>query len=477
MWIKQHLFASIRWKILLTFLVIIGVSFAITAALLTGLVSSTLYQQRTRQASLSAERLALSAAPFFAAAQMEPLQESLALSASEQGGRILLLSPDGKVQLDTFSLLEGTRVTLPEIDRVLTGNQSHAFGVYPAGEDHEEYAAVCVARMTFDGQSIGVLLLSTPVTELRQAIVTMEQRLLTVFTAVAGAAIVAALIFSFTLTRPVKALTSTIRRMGKGDLSARAHIRTSGELKELADSYNTMAEKIENFDRSRSQFVSNASHELKTPLTAMKLLLECLIEQPGMPDEMRMEFMQDMNHEIDRLSGIITDLLTLTQMDSRDDALHVEELDLSRLTEETLHPLSPVADKAGLTIVSAIAPGVRLNGDATKLASVIYNLTDNAIKYTPEGGEVRVSLSGKGKTVTLTVTDNGIGIPPEEQAHIFDRFYRVDKARSRATGGTGLGLSIVRQMVQLHGGQITLASEPGRGSTFTVTLPVRKEEG
>ena len=477
MWIKQHLFASIRWKILLTFLVIIGVSFAITAALLTGLVSSTLYQQRTRQASLSAERLALSAAPFFAAAQMEPLQESLALSASEQGGRILLLSPDGKVQLDTFSLLEGTRVALPEIDRVLTGNQSHAFGVYPAGEDHEEYAAVCVARMTFDGQSIGVLLLSTPVTELRQAIVTMEQRLLTVFTAVAGAAIVAALIFSFTLTRPVKALTSTIRRMGKGDLSARAHIRTSGELKELADSYNTMAEKIENFDRSRSQFVSNASHELKTPLTAMKLLLECLIEQPGMPDEMRMEFMQDMNHEIDRLSGIITDLLTLTQMDSRDDALHVEELDLSRLTEETLHPLSPVADKAGLTIVSAIAPGVRLNGDATKLASVIYNLTDNAIKYTPEGGEVRVSLSGKGKTVTLTVTDNGIGIPPEEQAHIFDRFYRVDKARSRATGGTGLGLSIVRQMVQLHGGQITLASEPGRGSTFTVTLPVRKEEG
>ena len=477
MWIKQHLFASIRWKILLTFLVIIGVSFAITAALLTGLVSSTLYQQRTRQASLSAERLALSAAPFFAAAQMEPLQESLALSASEQGGRILLLSPDGKVQLDTFSLLEGARVTLPEIDRVLTGSQSHAFGVYPAGEDSEEYAAVCAARMTFDGRSVGVLLLSTPVTELRQAIVTMEQRLLTVFTAVAGAAIVAALIFSFTLTRPVKALTSTIRRMGKGDLSARAHIRTSGELQERADSYNAMAEKIENFDRSRSQFVSNASHELKTPLTAMKLLLECLIEQPGMPDEMRMEFMQDMNHEIDRLSGIITDLLTLTQMDSRDDALHLSEIDLSALTEETLHTLSPVADKAGLTIVSAIAPGVRLNGDATKLASVIYNLTDNAIKYTPEGGEVRVSLSGKGKTVTLTVTDNGIGIPPEEQAHIFDRFYRVDKARSRATGGTGLGLSIVRQMVQLHGGQITLASEPGRGSTFTVTLPVRKEDG
>ena len=208
----------------------------------------------------------------------------------------------------------------------------------------------------------------------------------------------------------------------------------------------------------------------------MKLLLECLIDQPGMPDEMRMEFMQDMNHEIDRLSGIITDLLTLTQMDSSSDALHPEEMDFSALTRDTLQTLQPVADKAGLTIAASIAPGVKLVGDRTKLSSVIYNLTDNAIKYTPEGGEVRVNLSVKGKIVTLVVADTGIGIPPEEQAHVFDRFYRVDKARSRATGGTGLGLSIVRQMVQLHGGAISLTSAPGEGSAFTVTLPVRKED-
>ncbi len=473
MWIKQHLFSSIRWKILLTFLIIIGVSFAITAALLTGLVSSTLYQQRTRQASLSAERLALSAAPFFARAQTEPLLDSLGEAASGLDGRILLLSPDGKVQLDTFGLLEGTRVTMREINTVLTGDVSHAFGVYPVDEG---YAAICAARMVDGGNTVGVLLLSTPVTELREAIVTMEKQLVTVFSVVAGAALIAALIFSVTLTRPVKALTSTIRRMGKGDLSARAHIRASGELQELAESYNAMAEQIENFDRSRSQFVSNASHELRTPLTAMKLLLECLIDQPEMPEEMRMEFMQDMNHEIDRLSGIITDLLTLTQMDSHQGALHLTDVDLSALTRDTLHTLSPVADKAGLTLTSAIAPGVRISADQPKLASVISNLTDNAIKYTPEGGEVRVSLAAKGRSAILTVQDNGIGIPPEEQAHVFDRFYRVDKARSRATGGTGLGLSIVRQMVQLHGGAITLTSAPGEGSTFTVTLPLKAEK-
>ena len=476
MWIKQRFFGSIRWKILLTFLLIIGISFAMTAALLTGLVSRTLYAQRTRQASLSAERLASSAAPFFASAQMDALHELLSEAASELDGRILLVSPDGKVQLDTFALLDGTRLDLPELTQALGSGSSTAYGIYSAGEQPGEYAALCAARMTGDAGAIGALLISTPVTELQNAIVTVEKQLLTLFAVVAAAALIAALIFSFTLTRPVKALTSTIRRMGRGDLSARASIRASGELRELADSYNAMAEQIENFDRSRSQFVSKASHELKTPLTAMKLLLECLIDQPEMPDELRMEFMQDMNHEIDRLSGIITDLLTLSKMDSHDAVLRLTDTDLTALTEDALHTLRPVAERAGLRIVTDLAPVVQMRGDASKLSQIVYNLVDNAVKYTPEGGEIRVSLALKGRSAVLTIADDGIGIPPEEQAHVFDRFYRVDKARSRATGGTGLGLSIVRQMVQLHGGSITLNSQPGSGSVFTVELPVRKED-
>ncbi|MBQ3485355.1 MAG: HAMP domain-containing protein [Clostridia bacterium] len=466
--------SSIRWKILLTFLIIIGASFAMMAALLTGLVSSTLYAQRTRQDSLSVERLAASAAPFFASARMEELHETLSTAASELGGRLIVVSPDGKVQLDTFALLEGTKLTLPEVVTALTGEVSHAYGIYPA-QSSGEYAALCAARMTSGNETIGALLLSTPVTELRNAIVTVEQQLLTVFIAVAAAAMIAALVFALTLTRPVKALTSAIRRMGRGDLSARVKVRASGEMKELADSYNAMAEKIENFDRSRSQFVSNASHELKTPLATMKILLENLIYQPEMPKDLQVEFMQDMNHEIDRLTGIINDLLTLTQMDSQSTALTEEEVDLSGLTEETLHTLRAAAARAGQQISDRIEPDVTLTGDRSKLGQIIYNLIDNAIKYTPEGGEIRVTLASEGRNAVLTVTDNGIGIPEDDQAHIFDRFYRVDKARSRATGGTGLGLSIVRQMVQLHGGEITVASAPEKGSVFTVTLPTRRE--
>ena len=456
----------------MTFLVILGASFAAMAALMTGLVSSTLYAQRTRQASLAAEKLAASVAPFFASANLSGLEATLQSAAADAEGRILLIDAEAKIQLDTLSLAEGTRTAVPEAITVLSGSAPHAFGIHPV--DGEEYAALCAAAMMEDEEVIGAVLLSTPVTELRMAIQTVEKQLMTVFIVVAAAASIAALIFAVTLTAPIKALNRTIRRMGKGDLSARVHVRTSGELKALADSYNAMAEKIENFDQSRSQFVQNASHELKTPLATMKLLLENLIYQPDMPAELRAEFMQDMNHEIDRLSGIITDLLTLTQMDEKSAALRMDRVNLSALCEDTLHAHQVAADKAKLTLQGDIESEVFLQGDESKLSQVVYNLIDNAVKYTPAGGLVAVTLTADSREAVLTVRDNGIGIPEQDIAHIFDRFYRVDKARSRATGGTGLGLSIVRQMVQLHGGEITVTSAANEGSVFTVTLPIRK---
>ena len=443
------------------------------AALLTGLVSSTLYAQRTRQASLSAEKLAASAAPFFAQADLEGLDEMLHAAAADEGGRILLIDKEGKIQYDTLSLLEGTRTQAPEAIAVLTGQEVRAFGVH-ALADSADYAALCAAPMVSVEGPIGAVLLSTPVDELRQAILAVEAQLMTVFIAVAAAALIAAFVFAISLTAPIKAMTSAIRRMGKGDLTARVKVHASGELKELADSYNAMAEKIENFDQSRSQFVQNASHELKTPLATMKLLLENLIYQPDMPSELRAEFMQDMNHEIDRLSGIITDLLTLTKMDSEETAIKHEKFDFTELCIGAVHALQPAAEKNRLTLTMDVAKDVTLQGDESKLGQVIYNLIDNAIKYTPEGGSVHVTMKTDGRNAVFAVRDTGVGIPEEDAKHIFDRFYRVDKARSRETGGTGLGLSIVRQMVQLHRGEIKVDSVFGKGSTFTVTLPLRK---
>ena len=480
---------SLRWKLMLTFLVVIGASFAIMASILTGMVSSTLYQQRTRQATRSLEQLASSAAPFLASAQMDSLSELLTAQAGELGGRLLAVDMDGKVQADTFGARSGQRLSIPETVAVLLHGEKSAFGIHRVdSESGVSYVAVASAAMEQSGETLGALVLSLPVDELQTALETVKRQLMTVFLIVAGAAMAAALMLSLQrepnpadisgmLTRPVKALTQTIRRMGKGDLSARVNVRTSGELKELAESYNAMAEQIEHLDKSRSQFVANASHELKTPLATMKLLLENMLYQPDMPQELRTEFMQDINHEIDRLSGIITDLLTLTQMDSHSSPLRVTKVDLSALTEETVHTLQIAAEQKGQTLTADIAPGITLDGDSGKLMQIFYNLTDNAIKYTPENGHIAVRLAQSGANVLFAVTDDGIGIPEEDQKHIFERFYRVDKARSRATGGTGLGLSIVRQLAAMHGGTVSVSSQPGQGATFTVTLPMDAKRG
>ena len=450
------------------------------ATLLTRLVSDRLFEQRTRQDSLSVERLAVMAAPFFASARMEELQSALDDAAAEMGGRLLVVDRDGKVQADTFGLLYGTRQPLPEIIAVLSGEEALSYGIHQLDSaalsgTAEAYAAYCAAGLTVAGDTLGALLYVSPVQALVDSINTVRRQLWTVFLVVAAAAAIAAVLFSRVITRPIIALTKTIRKMGRGDLSARVKVRASGEMRDLADSYNAMAEEIEHFDQSRSQFVSNASHELKTPLTTMKILLENLIYQPDMPAELRGEFMQDMNHEIDRLTNVVTDLLTLTQADSHQTPLQIERTDLSALVEDALHLLRPAAEKRDQALNSAIAPNIIVECDPGKMRQIVTNLVDNALKYTPDGGEITARLTDQGETVALAVTDNGVGIPADDQAHIFDRFYRVDKARSRATGGTGLGLAIVRQMVTMHGGEISVASAPGEGSTFTVTLSKRRE--
>ena len=233
-----------------------------------------------------------------------------------------------------------------------------------------------------------------------------------------------------------------------------------------------MSEKLQNMDQMRNDFISNASHELKTPLSAMKILIESLLHQETPDPAMTREFLGDINQEIDRLSAIVGDLLTIVRFDSKSEKLQMEPIALDELLFDTLSRLSPVAKKAQITIEPSCDELCFVNGDPIKLQQVIYNLVDNAIKYTPEGGTVWVKLYNEGDKAVLEVRDNGIGIPKESLPHLFDRFYRVDKARSRSTGGTGLGLSIVQSVVHTHGGDIEVDSEDNVGTVFHVYLPL-----
>lgn len=452
------------------------------ATSLTNLVSDYLYEQRIRQDSLSVEKLAATAAPLFASARTGALEETIVSASGEMGGRLLAVDADGKVQADSYAQMSGMRLQLPEVLAILTGGQNSAWGIHSMQEstleaDPDQYVAVVSAAMSLSDGRQGVMVFVSPVQEMVESLTQVQRQLISVFLLVAVAALTVALIFSQIITRPISALTASIRKMAKGDLSVRTKVRGSGELRELAESYNNMAQQLESIDQTRSQFVSNASHELKTPMATMKILLETMMYQPDMPPELRGEFMQDMNHEIDRLTSIITDLLTLTQTDDRSQALNLETVDVSALAEETLHLLRPTAEQRGMALMSSIQPGCTLQADRSKLGQVIYNLTENALKYTPDGGHIGVTLRTEGGSLVLLVQDDGVGIPKEDQPHIFDRFYRVDKARSRETGGTGLGLSIVRQMVTLHGGTVSVESQPGQGSLFTVRIPLSRKEG
>ena len=481
---KTAFLASIRGKILLAFFVIVGVSFAVAATSLTDLVSEFLFDQRTREDMLLTEKVADQVSPLYRSLSLEELNHLLTDNAETMEGRLLVLDGNGKVQADTFQELCGERLPLNEVIAVLLDGKNEAYGMYSPGREAAEKmsgeagaasVAYCVHEIAGPENSRGALVFISRIQRLMDALSGVRWKLVQVFIVIAVAALILALFLSQVLTKPITSLSKTMRKMGKGDLSVRVPVQGSGELRELAENYNTMASQLESLDKTRSQFVSNASHELKTPLTTMKVMLETLIYQPDMPADLRLEFMQDMNHEIDRLTGIITDLLTLSQMDQGAENSRKEPVQLSELTEETVRLLRPAAEKRNQRLEEEIEPDLEMMGDRIKLNQILYNLTENALKYTQDGGTIRVSLNREDGELVWRIRDNGVGIPPEDQSHIFERFYRVDKARSRDTGGTGLGLSIVRQLVKLEGGTVSVESEPGKGSVFTVRFPEEAE--
>ena len=195
--------------------------------------------------------------------------------------------------------------------------------------------------------------------------------------------------------------------------------------------------------------------------------------QDDMDPQLRGEFLGDIDKEIDRLSSVVGDLLTLVHIDSHKLKLRREMMVFADTVRESVARLKPLAQTRDQEIKMQIADSCEMFADPGKLAQVCYNIIENAIKYTPNGGTVTVSLHKSGRDAVLDISDTGVGIPPEDLPHIFDRFYRVDKARSRDTGGTGLGLSIVKQIVRLHAGSVNVQSEVGKGTTFTVQLPVK----
>lgn len=450
------------------------------------LVGDSLFEDAVRAGMTGVSELSAALGEKNGQESADAFYQRLLQAARSGGGRLLVVDMDGKIQADTFDERCGTRPSLSEVYTVLRGEKESDYGFHQiedgarqassdaSGRDAGGTWAGCfVSALVSDGRRVGALVMITSVQSTVDSLTSMQDRMLVIFGVALAAVLVLAGFISRIVTRPVAELSTGIERMGKGDYSQRVHVPGKGEMAQLAAAFNQMSEQVHNLDEARNQFVSNASHELKTPLATIKILVESMIYQDDMPPELRQEFLSDINREIDRLSSVVGDLLTLVHIDSHKLRLRREMMVFADTVRESVKRLTPLAQKRGQEISVEIGEPCEMFADPGKLAQVCYNIIENAIKYTPDGGKITVRLRRTGRDAVLDISDTGVGIPEEDLAHVFDRFYRVDKARSRDTGGTGLGLSIVQQIVRLHAGSVTVQSRRGGGTTFTVQLPVK----
>ena len=324
----------------------------------------------------------------------------------------------------------------------------------------------------------GVLLISVPTDTIDETRAILGQRADTAERIMILAVVVLAVFLGVIMVRPFGRITRSIGAMAEGYDAEYLKEYTYEETGLISDAFNRMLGSLKKQDESRQEFVANVSHELKTPLAAMKVLSDSLLSQEDVPAELYREFMGDLSEEIERENKIINDLLSLVKLDKAA-RMNIRSENINELTERILRRLKPLAEEADIEVTYESFRPVSAEVDEVKLSLALTNLVENALKYNHPGGWVHVTLNADHKFFYLEVADSGIGIPEEETEHIFERFYRVDKSHSRDIGGTGLGLSIARNAVVMHRGAIKVFSQPGQGTTFTVQIPItyiRQEE-
>ncbi|MDE2841825.1 MAG: ATP-binding protein [Chloroflexota bacterium] len=271
---------------------------------------------------------------------------------------------------------------------------------------------------------------------------------------------------------PVHSLSGAAQRLGQGDLAQRVPSSGPAELRKLSDTFNTMAENLETAEQQRRSLTADLAHELRTPLSNIQGYLDAVHDGLLEPDEATINTLRQ---QAAHLVALVEDLRLLALAEAGSLALNLQRESLRDLLQESVEAFRPRADAGGISLTLS-APGElpSLEVDRTRISQVVGNLLENAIVNTPEGGEVRVSAAREGEYIAVSIADTGAGIAPEDLERIFDRMYRVDPSRARATGGAGLGLTIARHLVQVHGGAITVSSIVGQGSAFTFTLPLNR---
>jgi signal transduction histidine kinase len=277
------------------------------------------------------------------------------------------------------------------------------------------------------------------------------------------------------MTQPLRDMASAARRMETGDYTVRVQTRSRDEVGRLAAAFNRMSGELETLEQSRRNLVANVSHELKTPITAIRAHLENLLDGVERPEPATLEVMLG---QVERLGRLVDQLLDLSRLESGEIPLRLEDLSLHPLVDELISEIDVALPGRGVTVTNEVPADLpALSADRERVHQVLFNLVGNAVRFTPEGGKVTVSARRENGAIEIAVADTGSGIPAEHLPRLFERFYRADPARARGDGGTGIGLAIARSVVEAHGGTIRADSQPGRGSVFTFDLPAADGSG
>lgn len=413
----------------------------------------------------------------------EVINAELDMIANLYDGRVMVINDDLKVVKDTYNISQGKTIISEEVVNCLKTGSRGTLSKYDSSNGYIEMITPIVTTELIEEGDIavagnsnevvrGVLLTSVSTETIANTLEILSRRATTLETLIVTIILVFSALVSYALLKPFDRITAAINDVKAGYTDKPVVGPNYLETEQIINAFNALLRRMKVLDDSRQEFVSNVSHELKTPITSIKVLADSLLAQEDVPNEVYREFMTDIGEEIDREDKIINDLLALVKMDKKASGLSITSVDVVNLTEVVLKRMRPIARKHNIDLTLESNRAITAEIDEVKISLVIMNLVENAIKYNKENGTVKVELDADHQYFSIKVIDTGIGIPKDSLDHIYERFYRVDKSRSREIGGTGLGLSIARNAVLMHRGSIDVKSTLGEGTTFVVRIPL-----
>ena len=399
------------------------------------------------------------------------IQAQIDMLTTIYDGRVIIVDDNFSVYHDTYNLDDNKIIIAEEVVRSFRGEDI----VHYDSENHYIEMTIPITDPNdSSNQVLGVMLVSVSTDNIQLNQAYLRQVAIIIVVIVGITCVFFAILLLLHFLRPLQRISDGIAAIKEGYGDDCLQVNDYSETIQICERFNQMLGRMKVMDDSRQEFVSNVSHELKTPLTSMKVLADSINSMPDAPKELYQEFMGDITNEIERETKIINDLLSLVKMDKAAADLNVSTINVNELLEQILKRLQPIADRQKVELVLESFRPVTAEVDEVKITLAITNLVENAIKYNRNDGEgwVHVSLNADHQYFYLKVEDSGIGIPEESLEHIYERFYRVDKSHSREIGGTGLGLAITRNSILMHRGAIKVHSVLGEGTTFDVRIPL-----